>query len=407
MEILLCSIFTVLPDYLYRHYVQGKRIGDQITIYSVWYELRWGITTCLMLAVLLITLIFYYHPSTLNAKPFFRTVPILPETVGRVARTFVKTGTEVSLGDPIIKLDSSQQDAALDSAKKRLAEVEAALVVAESDVAAASGQVEQATGALDQAVDELNTKLELQRRSPGVVAQREVERLQRAVETRRGGVNSAEATKEAAQARLTKLLPAQKASAEALLAQAQVDVDKTTIRAGTSGVVEQFTLQVGDVVNPLLRPAGVIIPREAGRSRVLAGFNQLEAQVLKPGMIAEVTCASKPLAIIPMVVVDIQDYIATGQIQASGQLIEAQQLAQPGTLLVALEPLFKGGMDGVTPGSNCIANAYTNNHDLLSSTSGMEWLFLHIVDAVSIVHALILRVQALVLPIKTLVLGGH
>ena len=32
---------------------------------------------------------------------------------------------------------------------------------------------------------------------------------------------------------------------------------------------------------------------------------------------------------------------------------------------------------------------------------------LHMVDAVALVHAMILRIQALVFPIKTLVLSGH
>jgi len=44
LELLLCSLLTILPDYLYRRYVQGKRIGKEITLYSVWFELRWGIT---------------------------------------------------------------------------------------------------------------------------------------------------------------------------------------------------------------------------------------------------------------------------------------------------------------------------------------------------------------------------
>src|SRR5512139_1071085 len=61
LELLLCSLVTLLPDYLYRRYVQGKRFGKEITFYSVWYELRWGITGCLMLTVALITMIFYYH----------------------------------------------------------------------------------------------------------------------------------------------------------------------------------------------------------------------------------------------------------------------------------------------------------------------------------------------------------
>ncbi|HTE94887.1 MAG TPA: HlyD family secretion protein, partial [Bradyrhizobium sp.] len=32
---------------------------------------------------------------------------------------------------------------------------------------------------------------------------------------------------------------------------------------------------------------------------------------------------------------------------------------------------------------------------------------LHVVDATGLVHALLLRIQALLLPIKTLVLSGH
>ena len=85
LELILCSMLTILPDYLYRRYVQGKRLGKEITFFSVWFELRYGIVSCLMLTVSLITLIFYFHPSTSTATLFFRTVPILPETNGRVA----------------------------------------------------------------------------------------------------------------------------------------------------------------------------------------------------------------------------------------------------------------------------------------------------------------------------------
>jgi hypothetical protein len=34
-------------------------------------------------------------------------------------------------------------------------------------------------------------------------------------------------------------------------------------------------------------------------------------------------------------------------------------------------------------------------------------VFLHVVDTVAIVHAMILRMQAIMLPVQTLVLGGH
>ena len=88
---------------------------------------------------------------------------------------------------------------------------------------------------------------------------------------------------------------------------------------------------------------------------------------MKVGMAAEVTCASKPWTVIPMVVTGVQDFIAAGQIRSGEQLIDPQQVVRPGTILVFLEPLYEGGLDGVTPGSSCIANAYTSNHDLLAS----------------------------------------
>ena len=409
LELVLCSLFTIFPDYLYRHYQQGKRIGHEITLYSVWFELRWGITACLMLTVTLITIIFYNHPSTTNATSFFRTIPILPETSGRVTEIYVKLSGDVEKGAPIFRLDSSKQEAAVEVAKRRIAEIDAAMVMAQADIAAAVGQIQQAKGNLDQALDELRTKEELRQRNSGTVAPREIEKLQNAVEGRKGGVAAAEAAKQTAETRISTLLPAERASAEAARTQAQVELDKMVVYAGVTGRVEQFVLQVGDIVNPFMRPAGTLIPAGAGRGRLQAGFAQIEAQVMKVGMTAEATCISKPLTIIPLVVTGVQDYIAAGQFRASDQLIDIQQQAQPGTITVFLEPLYEGGLDGVTPGSSCIANAYTNNHEILASKDiGFATrIYLHIVDTVGVVHAMILRVQALLLPIKILVFAGH
>ena len=80
-----------------------------------------------------------------------------------------------------------------------------------------------------------------------------------AVRGRQGTITSAIAGKEAAEARISSLLPAEKASAEAALAQAQVELDKTLVRAGVSGRVEQFALRVGDVVKSLLHEQQFVI----------------------------------------------------------------------------------------------------------------------------------------------------
>jgi multidrug resistance efflux pump len=408
-ELIICSLVTILPDYLYRRYVQNKRFGKEITFYSVWYELRWGITGCLMLTISLITMIFYFHPATNSATLFFRTVPILPEASGRVAEVKVGFSAPVSKGDVIFRLDSSKQEAALETAKRKIAEVDAAMMTAEADVAKAEAQIQEARSAHQQAKDELDVKSELQRRNPGIVPQRDIEKLQVAVDQRQAGIDAAVAGKQSLLARVSALLPAEKASAEASLAQAQVDLDKTFVRAGVTGRVEQFALRIGDVVNPLMRPAGILIPEGAGQRVLQAGFGQIEAQVMREGMVAEATCISRPWVIIPMVVTTVQDYIAAGQFRGGEQLVEAQNVARPGTILVHLEPLYKGGLEGVTAGSSCIVNAYTSNHEeiVAKETSTGRKIVLHVIDGVGLVHALLLRIQALLLPIKTLVLSGH
>ncbi|MGM5034788.1 HlyD family secretion protein [Tardiphaga sp. 803_E3_N1_3] len=409
LELMICSLVTILPDYLYRRYRQGKRFGKEITFFSVWYELRWGITGCLMLTIGLITMIFYFHPSTTSAAIYFRTVPILPEGSGRVAEVNVGFTANVKKGDVLFRLDSSTQNAALETAKRKIAEVEASLISAQTDIAKADAQIAEARASHQQAKDELEVKTELQRRNPGIVPQRDIEKLQVLVDQRQAGIDAATAARESSLLRVSILLPAERASAESAQAQAQVDVDKTYVRAGVDGRVEQFLVRTGDVVNQLMRPAGILIPDGAGRNSLQAGFGQIEAQVMKPGMVAEATCISKPWVIIPLVVTSVQDFIAAGQFRSGELLIDPQNLQRPGSILAFLEPLYKGGLEGVTPGSACIVNAYTSNHDVIADpkTGAVKGFLLHAVDATGLVHALLLRIQALLLPIKTLVLSGH
>jgi multidrug resistance efflux pump len=407
-ELMFCSLLTILPDYLYRRYAQGKRIGKEITLFSVWYELRWGITCCILLTIGLITLVFYNHPATSNVTMFFRTVPVLPETNGRVAEIYAGFSGRVEKGVPIFRLDSSKQEAAVETAKRKIAEVDADLAQAKVDIAKTDAQIQEAKSAYQQAVDELETKQELKRRNSGTVPERELERLNVLVEGRKGTVAAANASKESAETRMNAVLPAEKASAEAALAQAQVDLEKTVIRAGVTGQLQQFLLRVGDVVNPLMRPAGILVPENENRT-LQAGFGQIEAQIMKAGMTAEVACASNPWVIIPTVVTYVQEYIPSGQFRGGEQLIDPQQVTRPGTILALLEPLYKGGLDDVAPGSSCIANAYSSNHEAIVApeTTTLRRIGLHVVDGIALVHALLFRIQVLLMPFQLLVFTGH
>lgn len=410
IEAFLCSLVTLLPDFLYRRFAQGRRLGREITLFSVWYELRWGITAWVMLTLSLITVIFYFHPSTTNAAAFFRAVPILPDRAGRVAEVMVGYGQSVQAGDPLFRLDDADERAAVETARRRVAEIEAAIAVAGTELAAADGRITQADFALRQALEDLDTRETLRNRNPDVVPAREIDRLRNAAEAQRGALDAARAERTAIEANIATLLPAQRASAEAALAEAEVNLGQTLVVAGVAGSVEQFTLRPGDYVSALMRPAGVLIPENAGRRMVLAGFGQIEAQVLKVGMVGEIMCPARPFEVIPMVVVDVQEFIASGQVRLSDQLADAAAQRAPGTILVTMEPMFPGGLEGLPPGANCIANAYTSNHDRLQDPEigALTWLALHAVDATAVVHAAIIRIQALLTPVRTLVLsGGH
>ncbi|MFT6557147.1 HlyD family secretion protein [Sneathiella sp.] len=409
IEIFLCSLLTVLPDYLYRRYVLDMRWGRELTLFSVWYHLRWGITCCVLLALSLITIIFYYHPTTNNVSSFFRTVTIVSETGGRVKEIFVENNQDVKAGDLIFKLDDKIQTANVEIAQRKVSEIDSALIVATSELKAAKSAITQAKSAYEKVLDELRRKEELAKRKNSVVSRSELQSFRYQADIQKAAISVAVANAEAVESKLTSLLPAQRESALSALDKAKEELAKTSIYAGISGRIQQFALKVGEYVNPFFRPAGILVPVVDDVQRFQAGFDQISAQVLTSGMAAEITCFSAPFEIVPMVIVDVQDVIASGQFRPSNELRDIQQTARPGTLTVLMEPIYPEQVKSIPPGSKCIVNAYTNNHQQLEDpeTGFMKAIFLHIVDATALVHAAILRIQALLLPVKILVLSGH
>jgi multidrug resistance efflux pump len=407
IELFFSFLITVVPDYLYRSRIQGKRLGHEITLFTVWYELRWGITSCTVLALSLISVIFYYHPTATNVTSLFRTVSILSDRPGRVAEVYVQNNQDVSAGDPIFRLDTSRQEAAAETARRRINEIEVAMLLAASEVAAAEGAIQSASGLLRQSQDTLSRREEMRRANPGNVSEQEIESLRAQVESAQGALDTAMAQRDIAQGRKDSLLPAQRASAVAALVQAETEIQKATVFAGTDGNVQQFKLKPGDLVNPILRPAGILVPYSSGVGRFQAGFGQIAAQVVKVGMVTEITCASKPLTVVPMVITEVQGAIAGGQIRPTDQLIDIQDRRRPGTIMVVMEPLYQGHADAIPPGSICTAVGYTSRaaEREAGEITGFSALVTSVVDGMGIANALVIRGIALLLPIRVLVFG--
>ncbi|WP_164658502.1 HlyD family secretion protein [Tropicibacter sp. Alg240-R139] len=411
LETLICALFTILPDYLFRRYVQGKRIGHEITLFSMWYELRIGLTACAIAAISVITVLFYYHPATNTVASYYRTLTLLPQFGGRVSDIYVENNQKVKAGEPIFRLDAVSQEASVQAAKAAIAEVDASVSVAQTDLAAAKAGIVQANAALTQSNEDLARNQTLLEQGSSAVKLTEIERLQNLVDERAALVDAAEAQLKAVEERISVVIPAQRDSAEAQLAQAEAELDKTLIVAGVDGTIEQLSLQVGDYVSPVLRPAGILVPDSIGRKRFQAGFNQMSAQVAKPGMVAEIGCMTQPFTVYPMVVVAVQDVIPSGQIRPSDKIFDPQNNQVPGSIMVFLEPLYSDSAPDLPPGSNCLANLYTNNHDRLEHDEDLstgKWLFLHVVDTIGVVHAAGLRLRMILMPVQTLVFsGGH
>ncbi|WP_170374469.1 biotin/lipoyl-binding protein [Ruegeria conchae] len=409
IETMLCALITVLPDFLFRRFVQGKRIGHEITLFTMWYELRWGLTTCAILALSVITTLFYFHPASSTAASYFRTVTILPQLGGRVSEVYVSNNDTVTAGQPIFRIEDFTQQAQVQAAHAQIAQVQASLKVAETDLAQADAGIAGARAALAQSVEDLERNTTLRDEGSSAVRLAEIERLENLVAEREAQVTAAQSQRAAVVQQIEELIPAQLASANAQLDAALTELDKTVISAGVTGRIEQFGLQVGDYVSPLLRPAGILVPSHSGHDRFQAAFNQMSAQVIKPGMIGELGCMTKPFTVIPMVVVEVQDVIPSGQIRPTDELRDVQHNKVPGSILVYMEPLYKGMADDIPPGSNCLANVYTDNHHKLEDESLGFWnkAFLHVVDTIGVVHAAGLRLRLILMPVNTLVLTGH
>lgn len=405
LELVFSALITIFPDYLYRRYKQGKRWGHEITLFNVWYELRWGLTACAILAVTLITVIFYFHPSTRNVSAAFRTVTILSDRAGRVAEVYVANNDDVKAGEAIFRLDTTRPEAAAETAKRRIEEIEAALGLTATEVASATARVEATEADLAQAASDLERRLELAERNNTVVSEQELERLQTALSGAESRREAAIATLEGAKLRQTTLLPAQLETARAVLTEAENEISKSTVFAEVDGTVTQFLLKPGDIVNPILRPAGILVPEVTGQGRYIAAFGQISASVLKPGMLVEITCASKPLTIIPTVVDDVQDVIAAGQFRPGDALLDQQDRARPGTVTAFLAPVFPQHLESIPPGSACVGVAYTSRAKEIDAgeITGLSAFTARIVDGMGIANAIVLRAQAILLPVKTLV----
>ena len=105
---------------------------------------------------------------------------------------------------------------------------------ATSELEAADARIREAQAAYQQSLQELQTKVELRDRHEASVSPREIEKLEILVAGREAAVATANANRGTIAVQISSVLPAQKASAAAQAAQAQVELDKMVVREGST-----------------------------------------------------------------------------------------------------------------------------------------------------------------------------
>ncbi|QOW50452.1 MULTISPECIES: efflux RND transporter periplasmic adaptor subunit [unclassified Acinetobacter] len=232
------------------------------------------------LVMYLIWSIFLNHSvSTDNAYVGAETASITSMVTGQVAEVLVSDTQQVKKGDVLVRIDARDAEIALAQAQAELlkakrqykqtaansSSLNSQIFVSEDAIHSASAQVAKAQADLNKAQDELQRRQQLA--ASGAISKEELSTAQSAV-------NTAKASFDVAQAGLAQAKSSQKAAqsnkaandaliqdsnenstpdvlvAQARLQQAQLDLERTQIKAPFDGVVTRRNIQVGQRIAP-------------------------------------------------------------------------------------------------------------------------------------------------------------
>ncbi|WP_192455561.1 EmrA/EmrK family multidrug efflux transporter periplasmic adaptor subunit [Acinetobacter oleivorans] len=253
--------------------------------------------------------------STDNAYVGAETAQITSMVSGQVAQVVVKDTQTVHRGEVLVRIDDRDAKIALAQAEAELAKAKrqykqtaanssslnSQVVVRADEINSAKAQVAQAQADYDKAGLELNRRAQLA--ASGAVSKEELTKAQSAVETAKAGLELAKAglaqassNRKAAESTLaanealiqgvSEVSTPDVQVAQAHVEQAQLDLERTVIRAPVDGVVTRRNIQVGQRVAPGTSMM-MIVP--LNDLYVDANFKESQLKKVRPGQIVTLT----------------------------------------------------------------------------------------------------------------------
>jgi multidrug resistance efflux pump len=303
---------------------------------------KWTVPTAVLGGIIIIgTLVLvmnYNHPYTNMAREFFVTTPIVPGVGGIVTSVEIEPNQLVEKGTVLFRIDPKPYEAAVRQKQALLAGSKEGVKELEQAVAAARARVVEVTANRDRS----KGVFERYERgfASGAFAQVDLENRRQLYNADEAALTRAQADLERAQIAFESGIDGENpdvARMQAELEKARYDLERTVVRAPTSGYVTQLLLRPGMMAAALpLRPTMVFVHEE--QAPMIAAFRQNSAMRLKAGYEAEIVFPSIPGRAFHGKVVKVLPSLAEGQLQNSGSLLStAQAFKQIGRVAVQIE----------------------------------------------------------------------
>lgn len=303
---------------------------------------QWTLGTAVLGGILGISLLLlvmnYNHPFSTNARIYFATTPILPGVKGRVTEVPVQTNAVLKEGDVLFRLDAKPYEYAVQQKRAALAEAEQFVGQLKASLDQASAGSEKAKAQLHLAKNNYDRQAELF--GKGVVAKAALENVTRNFETSQQMLAEAVAAEERARLAHVSMIGGVNttvARVRAELDDAEYDLAHTVVRAPTEGFVTQMALRPGMYVVPApLRPVMVFVNTGAQNRTFAAAFQQATLQRVMAGDEAEIAFDAVPGRVFKGKVQRVIDAIASGELQASGSLVDVGARKSTGDRAIAV-----------------------------------------------------------------------
>jgi membrane fusion protein (multidrug efflux system) len=219
------------------------------------------------------------------------SVTAAPKVGGYVTQVYVVANQAVKRGDPLVKLDARQYQAAadqsqatIDGRKADIRRFEADILQQQGQLAQTRAQAEASRLALAHAQDEVTRHTPLA--ATGATTAERLAELRNTRDQAVASLAAAEAAVKAADGRLKSSeaqvaqSKAQVEAAEAALRQNHLDVDDTVVRAAIDGRIGDTTVRVGQFVQPGTRMMTVVPTQDV---YLVANFKETQIGRMRAG----------------------------------------------------------------------------------------------------------------------------